>query len=258
MGSDLIFLHAAKTPRCNATVDKHFEGYCSLQFIRRGAVELFYNQTRHVVKAPMFWTCYPGPHIRFHVHGAAAWYHSYVAMRGPGLIQLQQRGLFFFGVQPCPLREASRCAALMDRIIEFIHSSGPLSSLRAANLVELLLLDLAGWRHVQPRTEPWLDTLMSLLENLDYSRPDYSALARKLGMALSTLRRRFRKRVGVSLHRYTLEIRLAKARRLVGSTDVPFKDIAEQLGYDNPFYFSRQFHQFQGVSPGAYRRSRQA
>lgn len=258
MNSNLTFLHAGIMPRCNATVDKRFEGYCSLQFIRRGSVELFYDDVRHVLEAPAFWTCYPGPHIRFHVHRGTTWYHSYAAMRGPELAHLRQSGLFFLGVQPCPPREAERCAALMDRAIRLIHTPGPLSVPRAANLLESLLLDLAEWRRLQPRSELWLEKLLSLLEESPAASPDYAALARQFGMALSTLRRRFRQETGTALHRYVLELRLGRARDLVGNTELPFKEIAEQLGYDNLFYFSRQFRRFHGVPPGTYRRSRQS
>jgi len=244
-------------PRCNATVDKHFEGYCSLQFIRRGAVELFYDDVRHVVEAPAFWTCYPGPHIRFHVYRGTTWHHSYAAMRGPALVHLRQSGLFFLGVQPCPPHESTRYAALMDRAIRLIRTPGPLSAPRAANLLESLLLDLAERRRLEPRSEPWMEKLLATLETSGAICPDYATLARDLGMALSTLRRRFRQETGTALHRYVLELRLGRARDLVGNTELPFKEIAEQLGYDNLFYFSRQFRRFHGVPPGAYRRSRQ-
>jgi AraC-like DNA-binding protein len=254
---DLIFLHAGIMPRCRAKVSKHFEGYSLLQFVRRGEIEVCYDNVRHVLKAPAFWTCYPGPLIRIHSSSREPWHHCYIAMRGPGLAYLQLRGLFFQGVQACPPKAAARCGALMDRIIRLIHTPGPLSLLRAGNLVEQVLLDLAEWRHLKLRAEPWLEKLMSLLEDPDAPAPDYDALARQVGMALSTLRRRFRKHAGTPLHRYILELRMSKARQMAGNTDLPFKDIAERLGYDNPFYFSRQFHKFHGVPPGTYRRSRQ-
>jgi AraC-like DNA-binding protein len=258
MGLDLTFLHAARIPRCTSRVDKFFEGYQSLQFIRRGAVELFYDETQHVVEAPAFWTCYPGPHIRFHGHQGRSWHHCYAAMRGPGLLDWQQRGLFFRGVQLCPARHAAHCGRLMDEIIRLIHTPGPLSSQRASNLLEFILLDLAEWRQARSQSEPWLAVVLAAIESTPGGHSDYPALARKCGMALSTLRRRFHRKTGLSLHRYVLEWRITKACRLVGSTDLPFKEIAERLGYDNVFYFSRQFREFQGVPPLVYRRSRQS
>lgn len=257
MAFNVTFLHAARTPRCTARVDKFFDGYQTLQFIRGGAVELFYDEARHVVRAPAFWTCWPGPRIRFHAHEGRNWNHRYVAVRGPGLLDWQERGLFFRGVQACPAGKAAECAAAMDEIIRLVHGHGVLSAQRAANLLERLLLDLAGWRHARSQSEPWLATVLAALEASSAATPDYGALARKCGMALSTLRRRFHRELGVPLHHHALEWRIAKACRLVGFTDRPFKEIAEELGYDNVFYFSRQFRKFQGVPPLVYRRARQ-
>lgn len=257
MAFNVTFLHAARVPRCTARVDKFFDGYQTLQFVRRGAVELMYNEVRHVVQAPAFWTCFPGPHIRFHVHEGRAWNHRYVAARGPGLLDWQERGLFFRGVQACPARRADDCAAAMDEIIRLVYAPGPLSSQRAANLLERLLLDLAEWRQDRSQAAPWLTTVLAALESTPGRAPDYAALAQKCGMALSTLRRRFHREIGVPLHHHALEWRIAKACRLVGFTDRPFKEIAEELGYDNVFYFSRQFRKFQGVPPLVYRRARQ-
>jgi AraC-like DNA-binding protein len=257
MRFDLTFLHAGRTPRCTARVDKFFEGYQTLQFIRHGAIELFYDETRQVVHAPAYWTCYPGPHIRFHGHQGRAWNHRYLAARGAGLLDLQERGLFFRGVQACPARQAERGARGMDEIIHLIHMPGSLSAQRAANLLEGLLLDLAGWRQARSQSQPWLAAVLAALESSPRRTLDYGALAQECGMALSTLRRRFFRETGVSLHHYALEWRMSKACRLVGSTDRPFKEIAEELGYDNAFYFSRQFRKFQGVPPLVYRRTRQ-
>jgi AraC-like DNA-binding protein len=258
MSLELIFLHAGRIPKCDARVDKHFEGYQSLQFVRRGTVELFYGEARHVVEAPAFWICSPGPHIRFHGYQGKAWHHQYIAMRGPGLVDLQRRGLLFSGVQSFPPRKADPCASLMDRIIRLISSPGTFSVPKAVNLLEYLLLELAEWRRADSQSKPWLAKLLSALEGSAQANPDYQSLARGCGMALSTLRRRFQKEMGISLHRHVLERRISKALKLVGATELPFKDIAEQLGYDNVFYFSRQFRKHQGVPPRIYRRSRQA
>jgi transcriptional regulator GlxA family with amidase domain len=180
-----------------------------------------------------------------------------VAARGPGLLDWQERGLFFRGVQACPARRADNCTAAMDEIIRLVDAPGPLSSQRAANLLERLLLDIAAWRHARSQSEPWLATVLAALESTSGRAPDYAALAQKCGMALSTLRRRFHRKIGVPLHHHALEWRIARACRLVGFTDRPFKDIAEELGYDNVYYFSRQFRKFQGVPPLVYRRARQ-
>jgi iron complex transport system substrate-binding protein len=86
---------------------------------------------------------------------------------------------------------------------------------------------------------------------------DYDAIAAKLGMAESTLRRRFRDATGVPPHEFVLQARVNEARRLLGETNDPIKRIAQRLGYRDVYFFSRQFRQFAGVPPALYRKSRQ-
>jgi iron complex transport system substrate-binding protein len=74
-------------------------------------------------------------------------------------------------------------------------------------------------------------------------------------MSTTTFRRRFKHLTGMPPHRYRLACRVAEARRLLGSSDAPIKQIADELGYTDVFYFSRHFKQMTGVSPAHYRRS---
>jgi AraC-like DNA-binding protein len=76
-------------------------------------------------------------------------------------------------------------------------------------------------------------------------------------MATSTLRRRFRDAAGLPLHEYVLRQRIARARTLLGDTELPIKTVAAQLGYQDVYFFTRQFRLRTGITPAVYRRSRQ-
>lgn len=49
------------------------------------------------------------------------------------------------------------------------------------------------------------------------------------------------------------ERRLLEARRLLAYSQLPIAQIAHQLGYEDPAYFSRFFQRRVGVSPSWYR-----
>ena len=102
----------------------------------------------------------------------------------------------------------------------------------------------------------WLDELLDDLHSGDFS-PDYSRLATRYGLSLTTLREQFKAATGTTMHDYVLQNRMVAARTLLHETDLPLKAIADQLGYNDVFYFSRQFRRFVGVTPGGYRQSRQ-
>ena len=59
---------------------------------------------------------------------------------------------------------------------------------------------------------------------------------------------------GVPPLQYQLGIRLARAKNLLRSSDMPISEIAESLGFNSTWYFSHFFKKQTGTSPAAYRR----
>jgi AraC family transcriptional regulator len=88
---------------------------------------------------------------------------------------------------------------------------------------------------------------------------DFEQLASSLDIPYRTFRHVFGKETGTSPHQYQLEIRLARAKNLLRSTNMPISDIAETLGFNSTWYFSHFFQKRCRTSAAAYRKlSRQA
>ena len=254
MPRDLIFLHGRATPRCDTFVNKYFEGYYTLQYMDRGAVDLWYDDRAYHLESPSFWPAYPGPHIRFNAAaGTTHWSHRYVAFRGAMVGRWIADRLWLSQPQPA-FPEAT---PLFDELIEQSTRGGKWGTLRATNLLEHLLVRLAEARQQPSPREPWLERVLRSIEQQAKFIPNYSELAEQAGMSLSTLRRRFRQAVGVPIHGYAQQCRVAAARRLLGETNLPIKQIADRLGYSDVYFFSKQFRSASGVPPAAFRRSRQ-
>jgi len=256
MSSDLVFLHGEHFSRCEARVDKHFVGYCSLQFMSAGGVELKYDQETFELAGRWFWPAFPGPRIRFHTApGQKYWEHRYVAFQGPLVNRWMADGLFPKHPQPAP--RGVKWAQTFDRLLFETHRGGRWGTLRGINQLEHILLILAEHRHEAAPNEPWLATLLKKLHDAGQFTADYETLAQEAGMSLSTLRRQFRRLTGVSLHAYSMQCRIARARTLLGESDFTIKQIALRLGYSDVYFFSKQFKQAVGIPPAMYRRSRQ-
>ena len=70
----------------------------------------------------------------------------------------------------------------------------------------------------------------------------------------SQLYRRLRAETGLSPSLYLRSLRLQKAHALLEHTDLPVMEIAYQVGFSDPAYFSRTFKQMYGQSPAAFRK----
>jgi len=248
----LTFLHGSHTPCCTAVVDKHFEGYVTLQLMTRGAIDLSYDHVHHALAGRWCWTAFPGPHIRFRLADpAASWDHRYVAMHGPLVSRWFTEGLIARTPQPAP--NDPRFESDFDELHGLMRSSERWARRRAINLLERLLLELAQARTDHQPMPPWLEAALSAVDRPDY---DISAVAQRLGMGVSTLRRRFQLATGESIHAYALGRRLMLAAQRLRDSDLPVAIIAEEFGYEDVSYFTRQFRARIGMAPGAYRRSR--
>ncbi len=84
-----------------------------------------------------------------------------------------------------------------------------------------------------------------------------SRLADDLGYSLSYVSA-ILKRHDTSFTKALSSLRMEEAKRLLLTSSLSLADLAEQLGYDDPYYFSHCFKKIVGVSPLEYRKNEQA
>jgi len=80
--------------------------------------------------------------------------------------------------------------------------------------------------------------------------------ARISGRSPSTVTRLFKKLTGQSFKQYQVAFRLQKAaEKMIGNPNRPISEIAVEVGFNDPLYFSRLFRKHMGRSPTAYRKA---
>ena len=83
------------------------------------------------------------------------------------------------------------------------------------------------------------------------SPADYAS---KLNLSLSYLNETVKANTGFPVSYWIQQETMLEARRLLYYSKISIKEIAYQLGYEDPTYFSRLFKKVVGLSPGDYRR----
>ena len=81
-----------------------------------------------------------------------------------------------------------------------------------------------------------------------------STLAAQASVSTSHYFALFKRQTGVAPIDYFIRLRMNHARELLDSTRQSVKEIAAEMGYDDPFYFSRVFKSVHQVAPAEYRR----
>lgn len=137
------------------------------------------------------------------------------------------------------------------------HSYGPDNRLLASLSTGQLLGQLIQLRRQQPETLGTRERVLRTIKHMQQrmaspvSVPD---LARMANLSRSQYAALFKRQTGFAVLDFFLRLRMQRAAHLLDTTDQAIKSIAAELGFDDPLYFSRQFHRVYEIAPTQYRR----
>ncbi len=101
-----------------------------------------------------------------------------------------------------------------------------------------------------------LRTLLRLLdESVEGPKVQLSELASAMGVTTRHLTRAFKHDMGCTIGEYVRARKLHRAERLLQTTDIPLKRLAEGLGFSSAGSFSTFFCENRGLLPGEFRRA---
>jgi AraC-like DNA-binding protein len=78
-------------------------------------------------------------------------------------------------------------------------------------------------------------------------------IAEEVNFSVSHFAAVFKKSTGFSIIEYFNQLKIQKACQYLQFTDLRINEIADRLGIEDPFYFTRMFTKIIGVSPNKYR-----
>ncbi|MCS7463535.1 helix-turn-helix domain-containing protein [Paenibacillus doosanensis] len=149
----------------------------------------------------------------------------------------------------------ARIASAFANLVQYSNESGPFSERLAVNALEEVLLLTAGSRAAEIRKiDPRVQEALDLLSQ-HYSRPfTVASLASEVSLSPSRFAHLFKKQTGESVMETLIKIRLRHAKKRLEHTSLSIAEIAAEVGFNNPFYFTRQFTSFFGCPPATFRR----
>ena len=149
-----------------------------------------------------------------------------------------------------PVRDLPRLTALADEALRALEDGLTAERLRIASgcVWHLLVLLAAGSAAARP--DPVEQVLRLLGARLDRT-PALAEIAAEVGLSPSHLSALFRTSTGSSVLRTATALKMRAARELLAQ-GAPVGEVARRTGYADPFYFSRRFARFHGISPSAF------
>jgi len=113
---------------------------------------------------------------------------------------------------------------------------------------------LTQFRQIRSTNEPVMidRSILFMKNNLD-KKLTLADLARKAQLSASHYSMVFKKNTGRAPLDYLIQLKIQKACQLLDHTSLRVKEVALNIGYDDPYYFSRIFKKLMGVSPKEYK-----
>ncbi|MBA3699747.1 MAG: AraC family transcriptional regulator [Planctomycetes bacterium] len=235
----------------------HFPGHeLILCLAGRGYVRIA-GREHPVARGDLLWVDCRRPHQ----HGPLAddpWEVVWVRAEGPRLTRTAD----VLGVEQAPVFPGFDVTTIepifrtVFRLIEHGGASAP--ALIHAEVTRLVALAFAARQGQEgmpaaPNIPAALQPAMKHLALFFFERQRVDDLAHRCGMSASHFTRTFRSAFGTSPIDWLRRRRITEAQRRLVESDDAIKRIAEQVGYGDRFFFSRDFRKLTGQSPRQFR-----
>jgi YesN/AraC family two-component response regulator len=141
-------------------------------------------------------------------------------------------------------------AELIIRLTKLLEIRKTLQKKYSSNLISSQTYDIP----IETKADSFIEkTEIIVLSHLEDEAFSIHEMARELHLSRSQVHRKIKARTGMSPAIYIRHIRLQKAKELLASTQLSISEIAYQVGFKTPVYFSQVFKKTFGESPNATR-----
>ena len=104
-------------------------------------------------------------------------------------------------------------------------------------------------------SQPMLDAIITYMEQNLTNKLSLELLSEEFHVSPSYIKRLFSQYKQMGAMKFFTTMKIEQAKKLLREREKNVSQIAEDLGYDNIYYFCNQFKKFTGMSPMEYRKS---
>jgi AraC family transcriptional regulator of arabinose operon len=192
----------------------------------------------------------PGCSYNFGPVPGGSWDEYYINFSGTRLTEWIEAGMIAGG-SVYQAQGVKGLQQVFEEVLGQMEGGAPEDADRAALSLERMLLECSFIIEENNRPSQY-DPMPQIREDLNfcvYGTEELEQIAAKHHISMSTLRRHVRRSSGYPLHDYIHRLKMAEAKHLLLNTSLQVKEIAGMLHYSDPFYFSRLFKKYMGISP---------
>jgi AraC-like DNA-binding protein len=173
-----------------------------------------------------------------------------------GMNQVAGEAPFSFPEGPLPVHDWGKLEIMSMEAQRTYARHDALGRVQATAWVRQILLLLMAELTLPPPTlaDKTIEEIIARCRQFPAQCPGVKEMAAMAHLSPSQFTRRFRAITGLAPRHFTIRTRLDRARQLLEETDMTQDHIARALGYNNLFFFSKQYKELIGETPSTTRR----
>lgn len=234
-----------------------------LHFVSSGQGIFEVDNIRYHLKENQFFLIRPGKWTYYEADGENPWTYSWISFSGDEVAPILKKIGF---LEPIPIGSIEQPLLLKEAfstIFQLIDTNNQNLLFIQAKLLELLSLfsqniventeqyQNSEKLYSNPYLQLFFDYISRNYDNTDLKIDDISD---SLAIHRSYLNRIIKKELSQTPSEYLLKFRMNKSILLLESSNLTIDEIANIVGYQNPYSFSRAFSLVKGISPSKYRK----
>lgn len=244
--------------QCDADyhIDRPGFQYYSIEFIAAGQGNLRMGEKNYKLRPGTVFHYGPGVPHRITVEPGDLMVKYFVDFVGSESEALLGDGPLLYP-KPSRVAEPSRIHDLYNEL----SRAGNRQSQRAAQMCELtlrlLILQLADdavpYENMNSISWSTYRKCRTFIERNFLSLDQLSAIAAECHVSENYLCRLFQEYDQQTPYQFLSRLKMAHAASLLTNRELLVKEVAERVGYDDPYHFSKSFKRVYGLSPGVFR-----
>ncbi|MDB5211031.1 MAG: AraC family transcriptional regulator [Sediminibacterium sp.] len=202
---------------------------------------------------------FPGEWHRFQPKTGTGWNEYWVGFKGKIIEHIQKQ--YFFHPKHAVIHVGCKeeIIILFNEILEQTKKERP----GYQPLISGAVLHLLGQVHAfnkqkifenEVSAEIMMNRAMLLLRTRIDEDLAMQQIAMELKVSYAWFRKMFKLYTGIAPQQYFIQLKIERAKTLLNDPDKTIKDIAYELNFENPLYFSKLFKDKVGVSPEQFKK----
>ncbi len=239
---------------------RHVPLYYGIQYTHSGRIYVKIDDgPRYEEDGPCVFITHPGPMFEYGSIDGQPRHHHFICFHGPRIQHYIDSGLLSLSVGN-PLIKVNYPELFHNTVTELttmINGLGINPDRMVLKLEDLLLQiheQSGGTHNLPPFQLPYFTKLLKDINDHPELDWDFLREAERLNVTPTHFRRLFKRCCDISPQQYLIHHRLRLATQLLVTTRLQVGIIAEQVGLNSEFYFSRLFKKKYHLSPLQYRR----